>query len=202
MMRGARGLFLAAATTVLVCAAMYWLPQYWHRGEPALLPLTALDRLIPFWPVSGVLYFGAFIFLALTFITLWADRKRAVRFLYACLFAQLLGMLCFLLWPTAYPRELYPPPASTSALGAALVAWCRANDLALNCLPSLHVSTLVICVAALRGSRWFLPAALFAVPTALSTLTFKQHYVVDVIAGAALGGLASALFLRPMARTS
>src|SRR5690349_12946188 len=52
MMRGARGLFLAAATTVLVCAAMYWLPQYWHRGEPALLPLTALDRLIPFWPVS------------------------------------------------------------------------------------------------------------------------------------------------------
>ena len=181
---------------------MYWLPQYWHRGEPALLPLTTVDRAIPFWPVSGVLYFGAFVLLLLTFIALRTDRERATRFLYACLFAQVLGMLCFLLWPTAYPRELYPLPASASRLGAALAVWCRSNDLALNCLPSLHVSTVVICVLALRGSRWFLPALLAGVPLALSTLTFKQHYVLDVVAGAALGWLASALFLPSMARRS
>lgn len=202
MVRSARGLFIAATATVLVCAAMYWLPQYWHRGEAALLPLTTLDRVIPFWPVSGVLYFAAFVFLLLTFIALWAERERAMRFLYACLFAQLVGMLCFLLWPTTYPRQLYPPPSSTGALGAALVAWCRSHDRAVNCLPSLHVSTVMICILALRGSRWFLPALLAAVPLALSTLTFKQHYVLDVMAGAALGGLAGALFLRPMGRTS
>jgi membrane-associated phospholipid phosphatase len=202
MPRGARGLFVAAVATVVLCAAMYWLPQYWHRGEPALLPLTTVDRAIPFWPVSGVLYFGAFVLLLLTFIALWTDRERATCFLYACLLAQVLGMLCFLLWPTAYPRELYPLPASTSRLGATLVAWCRSNDLALNCLPSLHVSTVVICVLALRGSRWFLLALLAGLPLALSTLTFKQHYVLDVMAGAALGWLASALFLPSMVRRS
>lgn len=175
---------------------MYMIPQYWHWGEPALLPMTALDRAIPFWPASGVLYFGAFAFLLLTFVTLWPDRGRAMRFLYTCLLAQSVGMLCFLMWPTIYPREQYPLPASSGALGAALVGWCRSNDLAVNCLPSLHVSTVAICVAALRNSRGFLPALLIGVPLALSTLTFKQHYVVDVIAGLALGLVSTWLVTR------
>lgn len=175
---------------------MYWVPQHWHRGEPVLLPLTRLDRAIPFWPVTGVLYFGAFVFLLLTFMVLWPNRLRASGFLHACLLAQTVGMLCFLLWPTAYPRGLYPLPASSGPIGAALVNWCRSKDLAVNCLPSLHVSTVVICVAFLRGTRGFVPALLVSVPLALSTLTFKQHYVADVVAGLALGLVSAGLFLR------
>jgi hypothetical protein len=200
--RSARGLFITAAATALLCAFMYVVPQHWHRGGAVLLPLSPLDRAVPFWPASGLLYFGAFAFLLLTFLALWPDRARAARFLYACLFAQALGMLCFVLWPTIYPRELYPLPASASRVSAALVAWCRATDLAVNCLPSLHVSTVVICVGALRGSRWFRPALLSGVPLALSTLTFKQHYVVDVLTGMALGLLANWLFFRSSMRRS
>jgi len=192
----ARGLFLAAVATVLICALMYALPQHWHRGPALLLPLTSWDRAIPFWPLTGILYFGAFVFLLLTFIALWPQRLQASRFLGACLLAQTLGMTCFLLWPTAYPRDLYPLPESTGALGAALVNWCRSNDLAVNCLPSLHVSTVVLCVAFLRGTRWFLPALLAGIPLALSTLTFKQHYLADVVAGLALGLLSAGVFLR------
>lgn len=198
MPRHARGLLVAAAATVLVCALMYALPQHWHRGDPVPLPLTSLDRAIPFWPVTGLLYFGVFLFLLLTFVALWSNRECAGRFLYACLFAQVLGMSCFLLWPTIYPRELYPIPASSAQWGIALVAWCRAHDLAVNCLPSLHVSTVVICVSALRGSRWFRLAILVSVPLVLSTLTFKQHYVIDVLTGFLLGTLASWVFLRPV----
>jgi membrane-associated phospholipid phosphatase len=200
--RDARGLFLAAAVTVLVCALMYFIPQRWHWGEASVLPLSSLDRAVPFWPLSGLLYFGAFVLLLLTFIALWPDRERAAHFLCASLLAQTLGMLCFLLWPTAYPRGLYPLPSSHSGLGVALVRWCRAHDGAVNCLPSLHVSTVVICVSALRGSRWFVPALLASVPVALSTLTFKQHYVVDVAAGALLGLFASWVCFRPRGRIS
>src|SRR4051812_41266398 len=121
----ARGLFVVAVATVLICAAMYALPQHWHRGSALLLPLTTWDRAIPFWPLTGILYFGAFVFLLLTFIALWPQRLQAARFLCACLLAQTAGMLCFLLWPTAYPRDLYPLPESTGSLGAALVNWCR-----------------------------------------------------------------------------
>jgi membrane-associated phospholipid phosphatase len=181
-----RGLVGAALATVLVCAVMYFIPQHWHIGVPVELPLTTLDRAFPFWPASGLVYFSAFGFLVATFLWL-RDRDEATRFLYASLLAQAVAMLCFLCWPVQYPRELYPLPADSSAIGAALVHYVRSLDAPVNCLPSLHVSTATICALALRGRRWS-GAALLAVATSTtSTLTFKQHYVVDVIGGAMLG---------------
>lgn len=179
----------AALATTAACALMYALPQHWQPVRAMELPLTALDRAIPFWPASGIAYFGAFAFLTATFLAL-RDRALATRFLYASLLAQAVGMLCFLLWPVQYPRELYPLPAHASAVGAALVAYVRSSDAPVNCLPSLHVSTAVICALSVRGRRRFPAALLAALASIVSTLTFKQHYVVDAIAGAALGALA------------
>jgi hypothetical protein len=194
VVRSGRGLFLAAVATIVACAAMYYIPQHWRLTGPRHLPMTALDRAMPFWPASGLVYFAVFPFLLGTFLLL-QDRARATRFLFASLFAQAIGMASFLLWPITYPRELYPLPATAGALGAALVGFCRSMDAPVNCLPSLHVSTVVQCIGALRGTRYF-PAALAAgIPLSLSTLTFKQHYAADVLAGLALGLLACALFL-------
>jgi hypothetical protein len=181
-----RGHVGAALATVLVCAAMYFIPQHWRIGVPVELPLTALDRAIPFWPSSGVVYFAAFGFLLATFLLL-RDRDEATRFLYASLLAQTVAMLCFLVWPVQYPRELYPLPADSSAIGSALVQYVRGTDAPVNCLPSLHVSTVVICALALRGRRWSGAALLAVAASTSSTLTFKQHYVVDAVAGAVLG---------------
>jgi membrane-associated phospholipid phosphatase len=157
--------------------------------------MTAVDRWVPFVPESGLVYFAMFPLLLGTFIAI-RDLRRATSFLYACLLAQAIGMACFMLWPTQYPRELYALPPTASAVGAALVRFCRGTDAPLNCLPSLHVSTVVLCVCALRGSRWFVPALLGGVVLAVSTLTFKQHYLVDVVAGALLGLVSWLAFLR------
>jgi membrane-associated phospholipid phosphatase len=184
--RTVRGLAAAAAATVLVCAAMYFVPQHWWLAEPVQLPLTALDRAIPYWPTSGLVYFAVFPLLLMAFLG-QGDPEAATRFLYACLLAQVVGMTCFLLWPTVYPRAVFPVPPGTGRLGAVLARLCRSTDLPVNCLPSLHVSTVTLCVCSLRGSRWFAPALLAGIPIALSTLTFKQHYVADVMAGFALG---------------
>jgi membrane-associated phospholipid phosphatase len=165
---------------------MYFVPQHWSLTEPVQLRLTALDRAIPYWPASGLAYFAVFPLLVATFLAL-REREAATRFLYASLLAQLLGMACFLLWPIAYPRSLFPLPPGTGSLGAALARFCRSADEPVNCLPSLHVSTIAICVCALRDSRWFRGAMLVGIPISLSTLTFKQHYVADVVAGLALG---------------
>jgi membrane-associated phospholipid phosphatase len=193
-----RTLAAAAVATVLVCAAMYYVPQHWPLREAAYLPLTALDRAVPFLPFSGLIYFSVFPLLLATFLSL-RDRERAARFLYASLLAQTVGMLCFLLWPTAFPRGQFPVPADTGALGLALVRFCRSLDAAVNCLPSLHVSAITLCVSALRGTRWFRPALLAGMLLAASTLTFKQHYVIDVLAGFALGA-SSWMLLWPVER--
>jgi hypothetical protein len=182
----ARGHAGATAATVLACAVMYFIPQHWRLGVPVQLPLTALDRAVPFWPASGVVYFAAFGFLVATFLAL-RGREQATRFLYASLLAQAVAMLCFLCWPVRYPRELYPLPADSGAIGAALVHFVRHMDAPLNCLPSLHVCTATICALAWRGRRWSGVALLAAGVSAASTLTFKQHYVVDAVCGAALG---------------
>lgn len=192
--RSSRGRVAAAAATALICAAMYFVPQYVHRGEPLLLPMTAVDRWIPFWPASGVIYFAVFPLLVGTYAAI-REPRRATRFLHACLFAQTVGMACFLLWPTRYPRELFALPPTASALGRALVSFCRAFDAPVNCLPSLHVSTVMLCIGALRGSRLFVPAMLAGMPLVASTLTFKQHYLADVAAGALLGLIASLVFM-------
>jgi len=184
-------LALAAVATVLLCALLYYLPQHWHRGTPALLPLTFVDRIMPFWPLSGLVYFAAFGFLAWTFLSL-RDFDAATRFLYANLLAQVIAALVFVLWPATYPRADFPLPPGTGPIGAALVAFCRNADLPVNCLPSLHVSTVVLCLA----TQWHrTPGGRRAVPLGLpaslamiaSTLTFKQHYLVDVLAGGVLG---------------
>ncbi len=129
--RTSRGLAAAATATVLVCAAMYFLPQHWALAAPAQLPLTALDRAIPYWPASGLAYFGIFPLLLATFLAL-REPEAATRFLYACLLAQLVGMACFLLWPIVYPREQFPVPPGTSPLGTALARFCRSTDEPVN----------------------------------------------------------------------
>jgi membrane-associated phospholipid phosphatase len=190
-----RGKYTAGVLTALISAAMYFAPPHWPLFVPVQLPMTALDKAIPFWPDSGLVYAAMFLFLLGTFIFL--DRlTRVSQFLYACLFCQTVGMICFVFWPTTFPRELYPLAPSTDALGTALATYFRATDTPANCLPSLHVCTVVLCVGALRGGRLFIPGILAGVPLALSTLTFKQHYVADVVAGLALGLLACFLFFR------
>jgi hypothetical protein len=177
---------------------MYGAAPLVHLRTPARLPMTALDTAIPFWPQSGLVYSAMFAFLLGAYVAL-PDYTRVTRFLHACLFCQIVAVLCFILWPTVYPRELFPLPSGTGALGTALVAFYRSMDTPANCLPSLHVSTVVVCVGALRGSRLFVPGLVLSVPLILSTLTFKQHYVADVGTGLALGLLAVAIYLRKLA---
>jgi hypothetical protein len=78
-----RGKYLAAAAIALLAAVMYLLPQHLHLGIPARLPLTRLDREMPFCPLSGLIYFAIFPFLLVTF-GLLQDFAQATRFLRAC----------------------------------------------------------------------------------------------------------------------
>jgi membrane-associated phospholipid phosphatase len=189
VLRTARGEFTGAVLTVAVCAPMYFIPQHWPFAAAMELPLTALDRAIPFWPATAPLYFGTFVLLVLAFLA-QPDRERRTRFLYANVLAQIAGMLIFVFWPTKYPRELFPLPDPAGAPGTMLLGFMRALDTPVNCLPSLHVCTTTLCVLALSGSRWFGAALAVGPLLAASTLTVKQHYVVDVLAGAAQGAAA------------
>lgn len=190
-----RGKYLAGGLMIVLAALLYGVPNRLFGSSGVHLPMTALDIAIPFWPASGVVYAATFVFLLGTFISI-RDRSDASRFLYACLFAQVVAAACFVLWPTSYPRDLYPISTQLSPFGAALVGFFRSMDSPANCLPSLHVSATTLCVAVLNTRRRSIAAIVAGLLFAVSTLTFKQHYAVDALAGLALGLLSYFIFFR------
>lgn len=194
-----------ACVTVLagLCLALagagYLFTNRYPAQAPVLLPLTTLDWAIPFWPATGWLYAAQYGFLLWAFFSLRGAATR-LRFIGAGMTMQALAMLCFWLWPVRFPRELWPVPADTWPVHAQLADYWRTLDGPGNCLPSLHVANAVLCVAVFwwhgPARRWRFWALALGMLCAASTLTFKQHYAADVLAGLLLGGAVSAAFFR------
>jgi membrane-associated phospholipid phosphatase len=154
------------------------------------MPLTVLDRLIPFEPVAMLPYLSLWFYVGIVPGVMWTLRALVVHGLWAAGLCSV-GLACFYFWPTAVPA---------TALGVtnhpALVL-LQGVDAAGNACPSLHVATAMfsaICLESLlrqlgvprmlrvTNAAWF-------VAIAYSTLAVKQHVVVDVLAGALLGAV-------------
>ena len=188
---------LLAGLCLALAGAGYLFTNRFPAHAPMVLPLTELDRAIPFWPVTGWLYAAQYGFLLWAFLSLRGPAAR-LRFIGAGMMMQALAMLCFWLWPVSFPRELGPVPADAWSLHAQLSEFWRTLDGPGNCLPSLHAANAVLCVAVFwshgPARRWRFWAFALGMLCAGSTLTFKQHYVVDVLAGLVLGGGVTAAF--------
>ena len=159
------------------------------------LPELALDRLIPLQPAWTLVYVSHLVFLFVPVLVMRQEEQIRRTFL-AYLLVWITGYVCFLVYPTVLPR---PGP---NVIGQGFFAWCLrivySADEPRNNFPSLHVAH--ACVSALTCWRVHrgvgLAAGLWAALIALSTLFTKQHYVIDVISGLALAGVAYVVFLR------
>jgi membrane-associated phospholipid phosphatase len=168
--------------------------------EPRELSLTALDRAVPFW-VDTVWIYGTVSWVTLLGYFLVRDARTTGRFGLTLLLASAACWLGFALHPVSFPRHLYPLEGAGGALASiARLAELRESDAPDNCLPSLHVALATSLALLLREpERPRLVRALapvWAVLVSLSTLTVKQHYVVDVLGGAVVGLAAWALARR------
>jgi hypothetical protein len=151
------------------------------------LPLTALDRAIPFWPSTIWLYL---ILLGSDFVLplFVRDWRLLLRLAAAYGLAITAAMLTFTFLPTHYPR---PPLPDTDPLSRGAYHLLVELDTPECCFPSGHVLIPAIgCYAVWRDRRrhgvWL--AGGFGLLT-LSILTTKQHYVWDLLGGLALAAL-------------
>jgi membrane-associated phospholipid phosphatase len=169
-----------------------------HRSTTLLA--TALDGAIPLLPWTAWFYepFYAAIFI----IGVIGFRSR---FLYhrtlLCVCGNIVvAALGHFLVRAEYPRPLLPSPAPD--LSTAFLAWVYRIDPAGNVFPSLHVAhtfliTLLISLDRPRLGRVLL---VMSILLALSTLTTKQHFLADVLAGLAMAFAARAWANRELAR--
>lgn len=174
-MRRHRGLVIAAAY-LLFCLIYLGAPRLAVRA-PLLLTPSAIDRAIPFIPATIVLYASQF---AILFLALWRAEDVATP-LRAIALATMVAAVAFVFLPTTIVR----PPAHSSAFD---LLWLF--DVPTNCFPSLHVALAMIAAAFWPDRRWRPAAIAWAALIALSTLTTKQHYAIDVVAGGMVGAAA------------
>lgn len=147
-----------------------------------------LDARIPFVPWTLCVYFGCYLFwIANYVIACRQKRERAFRFLSADLFAKLVCLVCFLAFPTTNTR----PAITGEGFWQEGMRFLYRVDAADNLFPSIHCLTSMFCYLAVRKNervpRWYRALSfLLMVGICVSTLTTKQHVLIDVAAGVAL----------------
>ena len=187
-----RRLFLLKLVGTTVFTWIFFV-GYFHMlrypaGPVSVMPLTALDRWIPFQPPLLVAYFSLWFYVG---IAPGLQRTFAELLVYGLWIGALCvtGLALFYAWPSAIPVRLWP---ATEFPGFAML---QGVDAAGNACPSMHVAVAIFSALSVEQTlRWArAPMALRAVNAAWflaiawSTLAVKQHVVLDVVAGALLG---------------
>jgi membrane-associated phospholipid phosphatase len=164
---------------------LYLATNHFSVTTPHRLPVLWIDKIIPFSPVTVWIYISEWIFLPVAYLRC-RDLVGLNKYFYSYLALQLTCMVIFLAWPTTYPRELHAlNQATTNEWTYYAFNSLRQTDTAANCCPSLHVGGLYLSLAMyVEGKkRDFLFFLIWGMLIAISTLTTKQHYFIDLVAG-------------------
>ena len=157
---------------------------------------TPLDAAVPFLPLTWALY--VLFFPSIAAAAGVATPAAFHQFKAGVVPAFIVSIVCFHLFPETVPRP--DPAAIENAFLRQRLARLWALDLASNGAPSLHVSmTCLACRMLWHTRRRWLAAGAGAL-ICLSTLTVKQHTVVDVAGGVLVALLCGWLATRWQAR--
>jgi membrane-associated phospholipid phosphatase len=144
-----------------------------------------IDEVIPYWP-RWVWIYSFLYYPVILYINLVIQSPR--QFLYVAMsYTLLLGlqMAFFTLFPVATP-EAWRTRNRQTGPSERFLAFVQSFDARSNSFPSMHTSVATLTAFHLQSSLgpW---AFLFPALIAASCLFTKQHYVVDLPSGAALG---------------
>ena len=188
--RKASRLFATRWRLLLPPAALLW-NQLVYWGGAALAETrhhyqfsTALDRAIPLIPWTVCIYFGCYAFWALHYCLCAAVPTRARRFFTADFIAKGVCFVFFVGLPTTMAR----PAVQGLNVWESLVRALYILDAPVNLFPSIHCLNSWLCWASARdipafscGYKAFALCA--AVAVCVSTLTLRQHVLLDVAGG-------------------
>ena len=165
----------------------YLFLQHHHFFPPTTMQLSPFDKWIPFWPWTVWLYLSIDLLMPIGPF-LMTKRAQLLRYALGILLIGITADVVFLFWPTICPR---PDEIGTDSLYRVLIS----IDNPFHAFPSLHAAFAfysVLCGGLMfremgRAWTWSAGLWLWAVLILLATLTTKQHVVLDLIAGSALG---------------
>jgi len=172
-----------------------------HPRAPALeMPLLAWDGLLAFHPLAWLFYLSLWVYTSLP-VALQPSFGHLLFYGLAIALVCAFGLSFFFLWPTMVPSSYGLPPEHPWNLLAGV-------DAPGNAFPSLHVATSAFSAAWLDAQframklsqRWRWGNAIWCVAIILSTLSTRQHVLLDVLGGVVLGTMAAWVTLALLAR--
>jgi len=186
-------------TTVFI--GLFFIGYFYVQQHPAytpiVMPITTLDRLIPFQPYALLAYVSLWIYVGAGPGLQRTYTEIAVYGLWMSALC-VTGLAIFYFWPTQTPPLVQSP--STSSAFAVL----HRLDKTGNACPSMHMAAAIFTLGRVddvlrltRSPLWLrLINALWFLAIVYSTLAVKQHVALDDAGGALLGLVFLALSLR------
>lgn len=183
---------LVLSGILIVGAYQFYFFTQRHPLRQAQVLHSPLDEKIPFvawWSwVYSFLYYPAILYLN----WLMADSRQFVMTAFSFLILLFVQMLFFWLLPVSTPPHWRSVNTGKTASEKFLL-FVQKFDQSSNCFPSMHVSVAMLTAMYAYPS---MGAVAFAFPVliALSCMFTKQHYLMDLPAGAFLGWLVFKLY--------
>lgn len=182
-MKNRKGIFWPAAFFVYFS---YTLSGYNPFFDPWHPFVTSFDIMLPFIPETVWIYLS---YVGMLFTTWWWSTQGpgCTRMFWAIVLSSVIATIYFLFFPTQIPRITLNAVDADPATRAAW-AFLLAADKPTNCFPSLHVAeaTLAAIGLARASPRWAPWGTVWAAAIILTTMTTRQHVLIDVLGGLGL----------------
>lgn len=177
--------------------SVYWGARLFYKDRVFHNLTSYFDDRIPVIPIFIIIYFGCYIFWIVNYILISSiNRDYCYRLVIADILGKLICGITYVLFPTTNIR----PHITTSGIFVDMLRFLYNIDAANNLFPSIHCLVSWYCFAGLRNCKtipaWYRYFSLFiAILICISTLTTKQHVIIDVLGGIMLAELAWRLSL-------
>lgn len=153
---------------------------FWGLPRAHLIGFSWADEQIPFLPWTVWLYTSQYFVLPASFI--WVRKPENYSHMYYAMLAAILSSCTvFFFYPTMIPR-----PENLGSGVVDTVRWLLYKvDAPTNCFPSLHVAFACLSSIYVMREHKLIGAIswIWSILIIISTMTLKQHYVIDVMGG-------------------
>ena len=169
----------------------YWGGRLINQGLTHHDLSLPVDLVIPLVPVTVILYFGAFLFWFINYsLIAGGDDEKRGRFFMADFISRVICLAFFIILPTTLVR----PEPGTDTAWSTFLTFVYQMDSADNLFPSIHCLASWLAWVGVRNRKdipaWYRNLSLvLAILICISTVTTKQHVVVDIFAGVILAEL-------------
>lgn len=177
-------LLLVLVWNMLLYEGSMYITRNWYHYNIE----SKLDQSIPLVPWTVSIYFGCYLFWAVNYVLCARQEKKEMyRFFGADMLGKLICFVVYLIFPTTNVR----PEIVGNSVWDMLMRLLYEIDMPSNLFPSIHCLVSWFCFIGLRGKpnipKWYqICSCLMAVAVFISTLTTKQHVLIDVISGVLL----------------